>query len=148
MMNLNRLKKDNNYDIYFFSNISDKFCTRMRISKPEESDSKRLVVLAGDRESGDTCRTFIFHKENHTLGNALRHVLLMNPRVMFAGYSIPHPAEDQMHLRIQTVEDYPAQEALKQALHDLKSLATVSKQKFLEAASDYKQQNPNYLQQD
>merc|ERR1711862_691662 len=36
----------------------------------------------------------------------------------------------------------------KQALHDLKSLATVSKQKFLEAASDYKQQNPNYLQQD
>ena len=114
-----------------------------QVTPPEPGDARRLVVLAGDRESGDTCRTFIFHKENHTLGNALRHVLLMNPRVMFAGYSIPHPAEDQMHLRIQTVEDYPAQEALKQALHDLKSLATVSKQKFLDSVNEYKQQNPD-----
>lgn len=79
------------------------------------------------------------------MGNALRHVLLMNPRVMFAGYSIPHPAEDQMHLRIQTVEDYPAQEALKQALQDLKSLATVSKQKFTESVSEYKRSNPDCL---
>merc|ERR1711874_90188 len=108
---------------------------------PEPADSKRLVVLAGDRDSGDTSRTFVFHKENHTLGNSLRHVLLMNPRVMFAGYSIPHPAEDQMHLRIQTVEDYPAQEALKQALVDLKSLATISKQKFLDAVTEYKQEH-------
>merc|ERR1719384_169153 len=72
----------------------------------------------------------------------------MNPRVMFAGYSIPHPAEDQMHLRIQTVEDYPAQEALKQALVDLKSLATISKQKFLDAASEYKQENPDCQKQE
>jgi len=117
----------------------------MPVSRPEPADSKRLVVLAGDRDSGDTCRTFIFHKENHTLGNALRHVLLMNPRVMFAGYSIPHPAEDQMHLRIQTIEDYPAQEALKQALQDLKALATISKQKFCDAVSEYQSQNPSCM---
>ena len=84
-------------------------------------------------------------QENHTLGNALRHVLLMNPRVMFAGYSMPHPFEDQMHLRIQTAEDYPAQEALKQALQDLKSLATISKQKFLDAVSEYKQDHPDCM---
>ena len=113
------------------------------VTPPEVASEKRLVVLAGDREAGDTCRTFIFHKENHTLGNALRHVLLQNPRVMFAGYSIPHPAEDQMHIRIQTEEDYPAQQALKQALKDLKSLALISKQKFKDAANDFKQQNPN-----
>ena len=77
------------------------------VTPPEAKSSRRLVVLAGEREAGDSCSTFIFHKENHTLGNALRHVLLQNPRVMFAGYSIPHPAEDQMHIRIQTVEDYP-----------------------------------------
>lgn len=50
-----------------------------------------------------------------------------------------------MHLRIQTVEDYPAQEALKQALQDLKSLATVSKQKFTESVSEYKRSNPDCL---
>ena len=69
------------------------------VTPPEPNSVKRLVVLAGEREAGDTCRTFIFHQENHTLGNALRHVLLQNTRVMFAGYSIPHPAEDQMHIR-------------------------------------------------
>lgn len=34
-------------------------------------------------------------------------------QVVFAGYTIPHPAEDQMHLRIQTAQDYLAQTALK-----------------------------------
>merc|ERR1712020_445998 len=116
----------------------------MTVTKPEPADGgNRLVVLAGDRDSGDTCRTFIFHKENHTLGNALRHVLLQNPRVMFAGYSIPHPAEDQMHIRIQTEEQYPAQEALKQALRDLKSMAILSKQKFKGAVVEYANENPD-----
>ena len=75
----------------------------------------------------------MFKKENHTLGNALRSMLLTNPQVknnqgfkaclikkqtkkkqvLFAGYTIPHPAEDQMHLRIQTAPDYLAQTALK-----------------------------------
>ena len=113
------------------------------VTPPEVASEKRLVVLAGDREAGDTCRTFIFHKENHTLGNALRHVLLQNPRVMFAGYSIPHPAEDQMHIRIQTEEQYPAQEALKQALKDLKSMAVLSKQKFKSAVVEYTHDNPD-----
>ena len=115
----------------------------LTVTPPEVAAEKRLVVLAGDREAGDTCRTFIFHKENHTLGNALRHVLLQNPRVMFAGYSIPHPAEDQMHIRIQTEEDYPAQEALKQALRDLKSMAILSKQKFKGAVVEYAHENPD-----
>ena len=112
------------------------------VTPPEAAEEKRLVVLAGDRVAGETCRTFIFHKENHTLGNALRHVLLQNPRVMFAGYSIPHPAEDQMHIRIQTEEEYPAQEALKQALRDLKSLAILSKQKFKDSVLEYTNENP------
>ena len=113
------------------------------VSAPEPAYRARLVVLAGERDSGDACRTFIFHQENHTLGNSLRHMLLMNPRVVFAGYTIPHPAEDQMHIRIQTVEEYPAQTALKTALQDLKSLALLSKQKFLDDVARYKKENPD-----
>ena len=37
----------------------------MTVTRPEPSEGNRLVVLAGDRESGDTCRTFVFHKESH-----------------------------------------------------------------------------------
>ena len=30
-------------------------------------------------------------------------------QVVFAGYTIPHPSEEIMHLRIQTMDGYPAQ---------------------------------------
>ena len=67
------------------------------LSDSEPAHSKRLIVLAGERDSGDICKTFIFHQENHTLGNSLWHNLLMNPRVVYTGYTTPHHAEDQMH---------------------------------------------------
>ena len=65
------------------------------------AETQRLVMV--DTGSGSTCRTFVFKNEGHTLGNALRAVILQNPEVIFCGYTLPHPAEDQMHLRIQTV---------------------------------------------
>ena len=39
----------------------------------------------------------------HTLGNALRHVLLQNSNIGFAGYSVPHPSEPVVHVRVQTL---------------------------------------------
>ena len=49
-----------------------------------------------------TSRTFVIGDEDHTLGNALRHVLIRDPRVAFAGYCVPHPSEPVVHLRVQT----------------------------------------------
>ncbi|KAL7474551.1 hypothetical protein ACHAW6_000523 [Cyclotella cf. meneghiniana] len=49
-----------------------------------------------------TSRTFVLGDEDHTLGNALRHVLIRDPRVSFAGYCVPHPSEPVVHLRVQT----------------------------------------------
>ena len=48
-------------------------------------------------------RTFCLGDEDHTLGNALRHVLMQNETVGFAGYSVPHPSEPIVQIRIQTV---------------------------------------------
>jgi DNA-directed RNA polymerase I and III subunit RPAC2 len=36
------------------------------------------------------------------LGNTLRVLLSSHPDVEFVGYSIPHPSETRMNLRIQT----------------------------------------------
>lgn len=116
--------------------------TSTRVSRPEEEGVKRLVAMAGERDSGETCRTYVFKKENHTLGNALRSMLLTNPQVLFAGYTIPHPAEDQMHLRIQTAPDYLAQTALKKALVDLRALTVLTKAKFEEAEAKFVAENP------
>ena len=68
----------------------------------EAAESQRLVMVSSG--AGINCRTFVFKNEGHTLGNVLRSVIMQNPQVAFCGYSLPHPAEDQMHLRIQTVE--------------------------------------------
>lgn len=48
-------------------------------------------------------RTFCIGDEDHTLGNALRHVLIQNEQVGFAGYSVPHPSEPVVQLRVQTI---------------------------------------------
>lgn len=103
-------------------------------------NEQRLVMLAGDGKTDaddDTCRTFILRGETHTLGNALRNVILQNPSVIFCGYDMPHPAEDQMFLRIQTVEGVSAQDALRKGLKDLKDICKVTKEKFEEAVQKF-----------
>ena len=107
-------------------------------------EEQRLVVLAGDGKNDaddETCRTFIFKGETHTLGNALRSVILQNPEVLFCGYSMPHPAEDQMYLRIQTVEGITAQDALRKGLKDLREVCKVTKEKFEEAMCKFNNEN-------
>mmetsp|Transcript_32619 Transcript_32619/g.59803 ORF Transcript_32619/g.59803 Transcript_32619/m.59803 type:complete len:159 (-) Transcript_32619:570-1046(-) len=49
-----------------------------------------------------TSRTFVLGDEDHTLGNALRHVLINDARVDFAGYCVPHPSEPVVHVRVQS----------------------------------------------
>lgn len=64
-------------------------------------------------------RTFAIGNEDHTIGNALRHVLIQNSKVEFAGYSVPHPAEPVVHIRVQTHEPTTAMQALQEACKTL-----------------------------
>ena len=50
-----------------------------------------------------TSRTFCIGDEDHTIGNGLRHILIQNEQVGFAGYSVPHPSEPVVQIRVQTV---------------------------------------------
>ncbi|KAK9909521.1 hypothetical protein WJX75_003568 [Coccomyxa subellipsoidea] len=68
----------------------------------------------------DTGVTFALEDEDHTLANSLRFLLNKNPHVSFVGYSIPHPSEKVVNLRIQTTGEISAVEALRQACQSLK----------------------------
>ncbi|KAJ3336577.1 DNA-directed RNA polymerase II subunit RPB11-b1 [Gonapodya sp. JEL0774] len=46
--------------------------------------------------------TFTIYTEDHTVGNVLRQQLLRNPRVLFAGYRVPHPLEPKVEIKVQT----------------------------------------------
>ena len=61
----------------------------------------------------NTSRTFVFYNEGHTLGNPIRTIMMQQQEVLswshgfregveFCGYSVPHPVEAKMHLRVQT----------------------------------------------
>jgi DNA-directed RNA polymerase I and III subunit RPAC2 len=72
-------------------------------------------VLGGGDEFS---KTYVFGNEDHTLGNALRHILANRDDVDFCGYSVPHPYEPKMNLRLQT-RGVPADQILMAALKSM-----------------------------
>ncbi|KAI1168535.1 DNA-directed RNA polymerase [Nemania serpens] len=93
----------------------------------EEEEPQRVRILPG---STSTAASFEFLKEGHTLGNALRFIIMKNPDVEFCAYAIPHPSEDKMNLRIQTYDTTTATAALEKGLQDLEDLCDVVSEEF------------------
>ncbi|KAL9641386.1 MAG: hypothetical protein Q9204_000021 [Flavoplaca sp. TL-2023a] len=85
----------------------------------------------------DSAASFQFDGEDHTLGNALRFMIMKNPEVELCGYSIPHPSEAKMNLRIQTYEGTTAYDALEKGFDDLVDLCDVVTMKFTDARNDF-----------
>jgi len=97
-------------------------------------NEQRIRVLPGANE---TAASFQFEAEGHTLGNALRHMIMKNPEVEFCGYSIPHPSEAKMNVRIQTYGGTTVYDALEKGLDDLMDLCDVVIDKFTTARDDF-----------
>ncbi|KAI0802561.1 DNA-directed RNA polymerase [Xylaria sp. FL0064] len=93
----------------------------------EAEEPQRVRILPG---STSTAASFEFLKEGHTLGNALRFIIMKNPDVEFCAYAIPHPSEEKMNLRIQTYDTTTATAALEKGLQDLEDLCDVVSEEF------------------
>ncbi|KAI8919619.1 DNA-directed RNA polymerase [Entophlyctis helioformis] len=74
--------------------------------------------------------TFTVLKEDHTLGNLLRMQLLKNPKVIFAGYKMPHPLEHEFVLKVQTTPDTSPIQVLQAELNNLIHEISTIKLKF------------------
>lgn len=94
----------------------------------------KIKILPGMSADGSAA-SFEIKQEDHTLGNALRYLIIKNPEVEFCGYSIPHPNEAKMNLRIQTYGDITAVEALRKGLQDLVDVCDVVEDNFREQVS-------------
>ncbi|KAK3676434.1 RNA polymerase subunit AC19 [Recurvomyces mirabilis] len=103
-------------------------------------EKQRLRVLPG---SSDTAASFAFEREDHTLGNALRYMIMKNPEVEFCGYSIPHPSEAVMNLRIQTWDGANVNDVLRKGLDDLADLCDVVEDKFTAARDEFNATHPD-----
>ncbi|ORX52918.1 putative DNA-directed RNA polymerase subunit [Piromyces finnis] len=81
-----------------------------------EAEAKLKIISPSSDES---CSTFSISEEDHTLANALRYMIMKNPKVEYCGYSIPHPTEAKVNIRVQTTEGTTAVEAMNKGLDDL-----------------------------
>ncbi|KAF9175245.1 DNA-directed RNA polymerase II core subunit [Entomortierella chlamydospora] len=74
--------------------------------------------------------TFKVEKEDHTLANMLRMQLLEDPKVLFAGYKMPHPLDHYFILKVQTTPDTTPAHVLGNALTELIQNVGSMKNKF------------------
>jgi DNA-directed RNA polymerases I and III subunit RPAC2 len=93
-----------------------------------------LEVLEGGQP---TSKTYIFSGEDHTLGNTLRHIIMQNPQTDFCGYSVPHPYEPKMNMRVQTYEGTTSDEVLMQGFTQLASGCDIIDDKFTAALKKF-----------
>ena len=96
----------------------------------EEPDREKIKLLPQATSDDGTSASFQISEEDHTLGNALRYIIMKNPEVEFCGYSIPHPSENLLNVRIQTYGKITAVEALQKGLQDLMDMCDAVEDKF------------------
>ena len=69
--------------------------------------ARLLVCLCVQLSNAEnSVATLVMLGEDHTLGNSFRYVLAKNKEVDFVGYSIPHPSEMKLNMRIQTKSQF------------------------------------------
>jgi len=95
------------------------------------------IVPNATDPNDETCRTFVINNEDHTIGNLLQFVINKYPDVQFCGYNIPHPSEDKIQVRIQTIGGVLALDVLTRALKDIDDVFDSLKQKFQTACDEY-----------
>lgn len=62
-----------------------------------------------------------------------------SPDVNFCGYTVPHPADTKMHLRIQASKNVRAVDILRKGLADLEKVCDHTLTTFEDAYKEYQQ---------
>ncbi|KAJ9574589.1 hypothetical protein L9F63_008216, partial [Diploptera punctata] len=97
-----------------------------------------LIAELSGGETNVKSRTFVFKEGGHTIGNALRCIITRYPDVVFCGYTVPHPSENNMHFRIKTTGP-PAVDILRRGIEDLEKLCDHTLSTFQEEMNVYKE---------
>merc|ERR1711861_54808 len=74
--------------------------------------------------------TFQIFDEDHSFANVIRYLCSLDPSVEFCAYSIPHPSEKLVNLRIHSLDNKDAKNLLKQALFNLRDILSFVKKDF------------------
>eukprot|EP00389_Voromonas_pontica_P018315 GDKH01028809.1.p1 GENE.GDKH01028809.1~~GDKH01028809.1.p1 ORF type:complete len:112 (-),score=9.18 GDKH01028809.1:72-407(-) len=102
----------------------------VRAAAPQGSDGNPPSSL----ESASS--TFVLHEHGHTLANAVRYMCMKHPDIEFAAYSMPHPSEEIVNLRIQTT-GRPAAEILRESVKNVRRVTKHISREFNHALAQH-----------
>ncbi|KAL6141233.1 hypothetical protein ACLB2K_059523 [Fragaria x ananassa] len=108
------------------------FNSSLNIAWSKFCEEMELGTLSDPSQS-----TFSLIDEDHTFANAIRFTLNQDPRTRFCGYSIPHPSDNRVNIRIQTTGD-PAKDVFRDACQDLMVMCQHASNTFDKAVVDFK----------
>ncbi|KAF9266977.1 RBP11-like subunits of RNA polymerase [Marasmius fiardii PR-910] len=100
-----------------------------------EPSRPKITIMKGATDNLSAA-TYQIYDESHTIGNSLRWMLMKNPKVEFCGYSVPHPSELTIQIRIQMYDQLSSLEALVKALGDLDDLCVSIENKYEASLQD------------
>ena len=85
----------------------------------EQFKEQEDKVIVNNIEKIDNTSIFTINKEDHTFGNAVKMMLLRNPKVRYVAYRKPHPLENKIEIKIQTSGEITPIKAFREALKNL-----------------------------
>ena len=85
----------------------------------EQFKEKEDKVIRIPEEKIENTELFIVNGEDHTFGNAVKMMLLRNPKIRFVAYRKPHPLENKIEIKIKTTKETTPLAAFKEALKNL-----------------------------
>lgn len=93
---------------------------------------KLLQELEDDVYTGpsELDRTFVFEDEGHTLGSLLTYVLESFPETEFCAYSIRHPSENKIYVRLKVKNGNSVEEVFKRGIQELNKVLNHVKKTF------------------
>ncbi|EAY19139.1 RNA polymerase Rpb3/Rpb11 dimerization domain containing protein [Trichomonas vaginalis G3] len=94
-----------------------------------------LVITYDDEKPSSG--SMLFTGETYTMGNALRQTILQNPKVNFCGYTVPHPAETKVALRVQADDDEKITDIVLSGISDFKQWCNNTETEFDNAWSAF-----------
>ena len=102
--------------------------------------TQRAELEIQRQDADNTSATYSFLNEDHTLGNLLRNVIIKNKHVEFCAYSVPHPSEPVMNVRLQVDKDAgDTKKVLRHGLKRISKMTDVLTEKFNNALEKYEQ---------
>lgn len=106
-----------------------------------------MATETSDITESDTClmRNFKLENEDHTLGTILTYILDRMPETEFCAYTVRHPTENVVYLRLKVKEGNDANDVFKKGVTELEKALGVIEKKFLKAVDTYKENSKRYV---